>query len=71
MANPLLNTWIAYVNRLKEDPYGFLLHRMTKRYKPDEITTILAAASDNDRTSNIAKMLKVAVSKRKKRKKTS
>ncbi|KAF4135009.1 hypothetical protein GN958_ATG15802 [Phytophthora infestans] len=61
LEKPLLGTWIAFVeDKLKEDPYDFLLLKLAKHYEGDTLAKMLHAASTSDRTSAIAKNLEKA-----------
>ncbi|KAG3123228.1 hypothetical protein C6341_g26631, partial [Phytophthora cactorum] len=58
LKNPLLNTWISYVNKLgNEDPYSLLLPKLMKRYGEDGLSsTLLKAKSDGSTKSIVTKV---------------
>ncbi|KAG2856570.1 hypothetical protein PC114_g28535 [Phytophthora cactorum] len=44
--NPALSTWFSYATLGKEDPYHFLLLKLTGRYDEEGLAHMLVAAKD-------------------------
>ncbi|KAF4045392.1 hypothetical protein GN244_ATG02134 [Phytophthora infestans] len=55
LKNPLVNTWVSYVDKIgKEDPYQILVRELTKRYGDDGLANVLVAAKADDTAQVIA-----------------
>ncbi|KAF1791331.1 hypothetical protein PC129_g3297 [Phytophthora cactorum] len=61
LQNPLLNTWISYIQKVGEgNPFNSVLLKLAKRYDEDGLAHILSGAKAADNTQNIAKKVERA-----------
>ncbi|KAI9979529.1 hypothetical protein PInf_004849 [Phytophthora infestans] len=62
LRNPLLKTWITYVDKLgKEDPYSLLLSKLVKHYGEYGLSNVLLRAKTDDRTFQVTESIEQAL----------
>lgn len=62
LRNPLLKTWITYVDKLgKEDPYSLLLSKLVKHYGEYGLSNVLLRARTDDRTFQVTESIEQAL----------
>ncbi|KAG3187242.1 hypothetical protein PC128_g12670 [Phytophthora cactorum] len=64
MKSPALSMWMAYMSKLKEDPYDFLLQKLTPSYGEAGLAKMLAKSKDDAATREIAEKMETLLLKK-------